>query len=179
MSNLQIFLGQPVPILRLCVWATLSCVSVCHNNIVGQPTPQLHGLKQQSLIVSCNMVMVVLLIWACLSPAHSHICSQLWARGWCNEAGQVLQCLGASQREDWALLPMVPYPSSSYSWHFLSLARSCSPGSHVAAKEEVGMLRIGSVTDSENLGRSLNLSLNILMCKMETILPIVRDDVGN
>lgn len=74
---------------------------------------------------------------------------------------------------------MVPHPPTGSLQLFLRPAQSCPGGNHTAAKEEVGMLRIGSVTGPENLGRSFNLNLNILICKMEIMLPIVRDYVEN
>lgn len=41
------------------------------------------------------------------------------------------------------------------------------------------MLGLGSVAGPENFGRSFNLSLNILIYKMEIILPVVRDYIEN
>lgn len=46
-------------------------------------------------------------------------------------------------------------------------------------KERRGMLRLGSVTGPEHLGRSFNLSLNVLICKMDIILPVARYYVEN
>lgn len=60
---------------------------------------------------------------------------------------------------------------------FLRLDQSCPGGNHTVSKSEVGVLRIGSVNGPESLDRSFHLNLNILLCRAEIMLPIVRDYV--